>query len=143
MKREWLFAATLTVLAVIYAIYFTGRFKTPTIQIFHTYRNIHPRRQNEGMIPSLIFGLNRQLRLTEIKVVPRAEYRTNVYTLALWHLVSDSNSVPVKTFYYGQFIRGLKPAISGILPEPLEPDVTYELIVTAGKSKGEHDFHIK
>ena len=39
--------------------------------------------------------MNRSLRLTEIRVVP------------LWHLVSDSNSVPVKAIFFGQFIANL------------------------------------
>jgi hypothetical protein len=51
--------------------------------------------------------------------------------------------VPVKSFFYGQFIGGMKPAIKGVRPEPLETNVTYRLFLTAGKIKGEHDFELK
>jgi hypothetical protein len=91
----------------------------------------------------LIFGVNRQLRFTELKVVPLAGFETNKSVLPVWHLVSDSNSAPVKSFFYGQFIGGMRPAIKGVRPEPLETNVTYRLLVTAGKIKGEHDFELK
>jgi hypothetical protein len=37
----------------------------------------------------------------------------------------------------------MRPAIKGVRPEPLETNVTYRLLVTAGKIKGEHDFELK
>jgi len=91
----------------------------------------------------LRFGLGRPLKLTEIKVVPLAEYRTNQNILPLWHLVAESNSVPVESFFYGQFIRGLKPEVPGSRSRPLTNNVVYRLIVTAGKIEGEHDFELK
>jgi len=60
----------------------------------------------------------------------------------VWHLISDSNSVPVKVFSYGQGIRGMKPAVAGSRAQPLETNVAYRLLVTAGKAKGQHDFEI-
>jgi hypothetical protein len=143
MKKNWLLITVAVVLAVVYAVYFTSWFKPKTIEIFHISRHLHQRFQRAGMLPSLIFGVNRPLQITEIEVVPLAEYRANQNTLPLWHLISDSNSVPVKTFFYGQFIRGLKPAVSGSFAQPLTHNVTYRLIVTAGRIKGEHDFELK
>jgi len=96
-----------------------------------------------GALPSLQFGVNHKLKLTEIRVVPAAGFQTNQNVLPLWHLVSDSNSVPVNSFSYGQFIRGMKPAVKGARPQMLETNVRYHLIVTAGNFKGEHDFQIK
>ena len=46
-------------------------------------------------------------------------------------------------FVYGQHIRGLKPEVPGANAEPLQPDVTYRLFVTAGTAKGQHDFEVK
>ena len=65
---------------------------------------------------------------------------TNAAAPALWHLVSDSNSVPVKGFLYGDYIRGMKPYVKGSRPQPLATNVTYRLFVKAGSLQGEHDF---
>src|SRR6516164_8291507 len=96
-------AVVTVVLAVIYVIYFTDWFKPKTVQIFHTSRNLHPRMLRGGMLPNLVFGINQQLRLTELKVVSADEFKTNMNAIPVWHLVSDSNSVPLKQFHYGQF----------------------------------------
>jgi len=131
-------------LTAVYAIYFTDWFRPKTIQIFHTYRNLHPRMPvRDGTMPALHFGWGRPLKLTEIRLVPLAEYQTNQNTLPLWHLVSDSNSVPIESFFYGQFIRGLKPEVAGSRSRSLTNGVVYRVIVTAGKIKGEHDFELK
>ena len=132
-------------LAVAYAVWFTDWFRPATVQIFHTSRNLRPRAQRggDGALPSLIFGSNRQLRITELKVVSLAGLATNKNIVPLWHLVSDSNSVPVKAFSYGQHIAGMRPAMKGVRPEPLETNVPYLLLVTAGKIKGEHPFELK
>ena len=114
--------------------------------VFHTSRNLRPVRPGAargGAMPSLNFGVSRQLKLTEIKVVPLAAWTTNSHVLPLWHLVTESNSVPVKTFFYGQFIPGLHPAIKGTHSELPETNVVYRIFVTAGKFKAEHDFELK
>lgn len=142
-KKNWLLVVFLAALAGAYVIWFTDWFRPATVSVFHTIRNQRARPQSGGAMPSLIFGLNRQLKLTEIKVVPLAAFQTNSSVLPVWHLVSGSNSVPVKTFFYGQFIRGLKPAVPGSRPQSLAPNVTYRLFVEAGKIQGEHDFELK
>jgi len=142
-KTAMLLAATV-ILSVVYVIYFTDWFTPKTVEIFHTCRNAHPRgRSKSGELPSLIFGINQKLKLTEIKVVSAAAFRTNQNTVPLWHLVSESNSVPVGSFYYGGRIRGMKPLINGEHALPLATNVTYRLIITAGTIKGEHDFELK
>jgi hypothetical protein len=37
-------------------------------------------------------------------------------------------------------IRGMKPLVAKIRPEPLATNVTYRLFLTAGTVKGQHDF---
>jgi hypothetical protein len=136
----------LAVLATVYAIYFTDWFKPKTFKIFHTSRNLHPMRPGQvrtGVLTSLQFGVNRELRFTELKVVPLAAWETNKQALPLWHLISVSNSVPVKSFYYGQNIPGLHPAIMGTHSELPETNVTYRLFITAGKYSAYHDFELK
>ena len=88
----------------------------------------------------MIFNLDQAYRLTEIKVVRLADWQTNKSTLPLWHLISDSNSIPTKRFYYGAPVRGMKPVVSGTRPEPLATNVIYRLFLTAGHVQGQHDF---
>jgi len=142
-KKNLLLSLFVVALAAVYAVFFTDWFKPETVKIFHTNRNLRPGLQRGGALPSLIFGINRQIRFTELKVVPLAEFQTNKNVLPLWHLVSDSNSVPVKSFFYGQYIGGMRPEIKGVRPEPLATNVMYHLILTAGRIKGEHDFELK
>ena len=88
----------------------------------------------------VLFGLNGAYKLTEVKVVPLDEWKTNPAALPMWHLISDSNSVPVKEFPYGVAIRGMKPAVGKEWPLPLETNETYRIFVAAGSLKGWHDF---
>jgi len=141
--KNWLLVLVAIGLATGYAVFFTDWFQPQTVRIFHTNRSPRGRTVQRPGQSSLLFDLNRQLKLTEIKVVPLAAYQTNQNILPLWHLVSDSNSVPVKDFFYGQFIRGLKPAVPGTRAQTLTNNVTYRLLVSAGKLKGEHDFELK
>ena len=134
----------MALLAIAYAVWFTNWFRPDTVAIFHTVRNVRTRHQPRGgAMPSLIFGLDRQLKLTEVRVVPLAAWQTNHNVLPLWHLVATSNSQPVKAFSYGQFIRGMKPAVTNSRPQLLEPQLSYRLIVTAGNISGQHDFHLE
>jgi len=130
-------------LAVVYAIWFTDWFHPVALRISHTHRDLHPHLQHGNALPSLKFGVNGEFRLTEIKVVPLAGYETNHNVLPLWHLISDSNSVPVKTFFYGEYIRGMRPNFKGAGPEALETNVTYRMFVRAGKAAGQHDFELQ
>jgi hypothetical protein len=144
-KQTWLIAA-LIVVAAVYVCFFTNWFKPKTIKIFDTSRHMIARaRRNHGNedLPYVLFGMEGRFKLTEIKVVPLASFQTNSATPPVWHLVSDSNSPPVQQFVYGQRIRGMKPAFSGAEPEDLETNVTYRLIILAGKVRGEHDFKIQ
>ena len=141
-----MFAAVVVLLAGICVYFFTGWFKPKTIHLFHAARpqpkaRIGPRvaagSQNTDIVT---FGLDSRYQLTEIKVVCLSEWQTNRYAQPLWHLVSDSNSVPVKMFPYGVALRGMKPAVAGTWPQPLETNVTYRLFISAGSVKGQHDF---
>ena len=141
-KKNWLLIGVAVVLAAVYVVYFTAWFQPRSVTIFHISRGVSPRWAQSAGLPNLLFGLNRELKLTEIKVVVCEAYQTNHNVLPLWHLVSASNSVPLKTFSYGQSIRGLKPLVSGTHAQPLSNNVIYRLLVTAGKIKGEHDFKL-
>lgn len=143
-KKSFILVAVALVLAGVYVVYFTDWFQSPTIQISHTARpgRLRNRPGAASGVPQLGFGLGGDYRLTEVKVVPLAALQTNLLAQPVWHLVSDSNSVPVNHFAYGQNIRGMKPEVPGARAQPLQPDVTYRLILRAGTFKGQHDFQI-
>ncbi len=120
-------------------------FAKDDIQIYDRSRPVRAgfvgtRRIADSAVDPIVFGFNRMLRLKSVKVVPVAALTTNKYAHPIWHLVSDSNSVPTRSFSYGMRIRGMHPAVKGAAPDPLEPSVTYRLFIEAGKTKAEHDF---
>ena len=141
-KKNWLYLAVLLVLATAYVIFFTDWFKPQRVQIFHTVRELHFRRRSNDHTPTLLFGLSRQLKVTDIKVVSLADYEKNPNILPVWHLVSDSNSVPVHDFAYGQNIRGMKAAVRGSEPGELDTNLVYRIFVVAGKVTGQEDFSL-
>jgi hypothetical protein len=145
-KKNLLLVSVAVALAAAYVVWFTDWFRPQTLGIYHTSRYLRRnfrRPQRGDVLPTLIFGVSRPVHLTDLKVVPLAAFETNKDVLPVWHLVSDSNSVPVKTFFYGQWIGGMRPAIKGVRPEPLKTNVTYRLFLTAEHIKGEHDFELK
>jgi len=146
-KKQWLLVGVLLVLAAVYAACFTTWFKPKAIFIHHTSRSNRPNLRPRGGVAAanvetepVTFGFDDPVKFTEIKVVPLNEWLANHHALPLWHLVSDSNSVPLTAFVYGQGIRGMKPLVPGARPRPLELNTTYRLFVQAGSFKGEHDF---
>jgi len=143
-RKTWLRVGVVCVVAVACIYLRMNQFRPKTIGIYHTARPsgyaMTTRRKEP---PRLTFGLEGRFQLTEIEVVPLAEWQTNHLALPAWHLVSESGSDPVSRFSYGQHIRGMEPAVAGAQPQPLQPDVTYRLFVTAGRMKGQHDFEIK
>jgi len=88
----------------------------------------------------VFFAFDRKLKLTSLKVIPVHEIETNKYPHPICHLVSDSNSVPIAEWSYPRPIRGMRPAVKGATPDPLEPGVPYRLIIEAGNRKAQHDF---
>jgi hypothetical protein len=141
-KKNIILIAVVLALAGVYVVGFANWFKPKTIQISHTARPGRFRNRPGGAanVPLPTFGLGGDYKLTEIKVVPLAELQTNPLVQPVWHLVSDSNSVPINHFTYGQGIRGMKPEVPGARPQPLQPNVTYRLLLHASSLKGQHDF---
>ena len=144
MSKKNLFLILLAAgLATVYAVYFTDWLAPKTFEVFHTFRQLRMGQPKNGAIPSLIFAMNRRLALTEVKVVPLAAWETNKHVLPLWHLVTESNSVPMKSFSYGQFIPGLHAAIKGTHPETLATNIVYCLLIHAGQFEANHHFELE
>jgi hypothetical protein len=140
-KNIWLVSLLVLVLGV-YVCFFTDWFKPRIIKIGDTSRPLR-RFHARNDLPYVLFILAGRFQLTEVKVVPLADFQKNSATPPVWHLVSHSGSVPVKEFAYGQHIRGMNPAFEGDDAQPLTTNVEYRLFVTAGNAHGSHDFEIK
>jgi hypothetical protein len=118
-------------LAGAYLAFFIDWHKRPKIQIF-----MEKSRQavmGGSETPDIIFHFTNPYPLTSIEVVCADDARTNKYPHALWHVVAAAAPVPTTSFSYGAAIPGMKPEISTALPEPLESDTDYFLLVEAGK----------
>jgi hypothetical protein len=149
-KRSVFLISIASVLAAGYVYYnFSDWFAPATIEIAHDIRPNRPKvgrgragvsALDDSTVNTVAFFFTQKYKLTSIKVVPLDALKTNKYAHPIWHLVSDSNSVPVKSIIYGVPIRGMKPDVKGARPEPLQAEFMYRLLVEAGSIKGEHDF---
>ena len=121
-------------------------FAKDNIQITHRSRaaraGLSGRQRPTAMdaVNPILFGFDRKLKLKLIQVIPVRDIETNKYPHPIWHLISKSNSVPVSDFTCGCSIGGMQPAVPGATPDPLEPGVTYRLLVEAGSLKLQDDF---
>jgi hypothetical protein len=144
--KQWMLIL-LTIMLGAFSLYLNRDwFAQDNIQVYHRCRPARfvPGRLAAGSdVESLMFGFDRRLKLTSLKMVPIEALKTNAYAHAVWELVSDSNSVPIKDFTYGMDIGGMRPPIEGLTPEALEPGVPYRLLVRAGKQRVTHDFTLQ
>lgn len=132
-RTSFLILAAL-ILGAVYAYKFTDWFAKKEIQI--KIRDLPGR-------GGIIFYLEKEYQLTSLKVISADEAKTNKYPRALWDLVSDSNSVPVTDFSYGDSIAGMKPKVAGLRAVPLQASGNYRIFIEAGKLKGEKDFQTR
>jgi hypothetical protein len=142
-KSTILLIVILVAMACAYVYYFTDLFQPATIQIL---AQVRPSRGTPQGAPGYVstypvsFAFDNKLGLTEVKVVSVDDEKTNKYPHAVWHMISDSNSIPVQALLYGQWLKGMKSKVPHARPDPLQPDVKYRLYVRAGKFKGKVDF---
>ena len=126
-------------------VFFTDWFVKPRINILPQIRpplrgvRVNPASGDVPVFP-VSFQFDQPYQFTEIRVVAAADEKTNKYPHAVWHMISDSNSVASKLLQYGAPMRGMKPKIPRGQPEPLEPDVVYRLYVNAGRARGVTNF---
>jgi len=162
-KKNAVLILVVLVLAGVYAVYFTSWFTPKVIHIVShnervTRTSAARANSNPGFIQRLatlanagatadaatlqvIFKMSKPYKLKDLKVVDLEQWQTNKNCLPLWHLVADTNSVPVdRPFNYGQRIPGMKSQVQGARPQPLQPGVKYRLFVTDGSADGAHDF---
>ena len=143
-KNTIVLSVIAAILAAAYVCYFTDFFSHDTIQIISTIRPARassiPRDPASAPVCPVSFSFDGKYKVTEVKVVAAEELATNKHPYALWHLVADEGSAPLKSLLYGQQIKGMKPSVPRARPEPLLPNVPYVLMVAAGKVKGQTNF---
>ncbi len=134
----------LGVLGAIYIFNFTSLFQKTEMAITSRLRPETSGRRGKGAVVgnSISFFLNRKYQLTSLKVVEESDFKTNKYPHAIWHLISESNSVPTKSIIYGAPVQGMKPKVEKIRPEALQANVSYVLMVEAGDIKGQTTFQV-
>ncbi len=147
-KKNIALILVLLALGTIYVFNFTNLFREPKIEITTRVRPQFTRRGRGNAPPppaanSISFFLNGKYQLTSVKVVEESDFKTNKYPHAIWHLISESNSVPTKAIFYGMTVAGMKPEIEKTKAEPLQPNVPYVLLVEAGDLKGQSTFRIR
>lgn len=129
------------ILGAFYAYRFTDWFGKKEIQLkYKVFAGRSPAKDASVADPIAFYLIDKEYRLTSIKVISADEAATNKYPHAYWHLVSDSNSVPVTDFMYGGKVGGMKPKIAGLAARPLVAGGNYRIFVEAGKLKGEKNF---
>jgi len=138
-KKNFILIGLVLAMAIGYVVFFTDLFAPKIIQISHTNRPL-PGRGGQT-VARLMFSLGQDYELTDIKVVPLAEWQTDKSTQPLWHLTSDGSDF-INRFTYGENIPGMDPYVEGMRPQPLKPGVKYLLLVTAGKARGQHEFQV-
>ncbi|MEO5804158.1 MAG: hypothetical protein ABIR24_11575 [Verrucomicrobiota bacterium] len=138
-KRNIALILLLLALGVIYVFKFTSVFEKSSIQIISSVR---PKigRGKKTMENAVTFSLDNKYELTSLKVIEEREFKTNKYPHAIWHLISESNSEPTNLIIYGIPVNGMKPEVAKVKPEPLQPKVSYVLLLEAGKLKGQTTF---
>jgi hypothetical protein len=145
-KKQWALIALAVVLGGLSLYLNRDWFAGDIIQIHHRSRPARASffRRNKRVADSatdpIFFAFDHKLKLTSLKVIPVSGIETNPYPQPVWHLVSSSNSVAIRNLSYGTRIPGMRPAVEGATPDPLEPGVKYRLLIEAGGVKAEHDF---
>jgi hypothetical protein len=144
-KRSLVLIGVAAALAFVYVAFFKDFFRAPRIEMIAQIRPTRGVKAPVGEVPvdPVSFAFDQKYAISEIRVVAEQDEKTNKYPHELWHLISDSNSIPTKVLIYGQSPRGMKPKVPRARPEPLEPDVVYKIYVTAGDAKGEKRFHTR
>ncbi len=146
MRKKEYFLIAVFILLIGFILYLNRDwFTSEKIQISHrsgpAMRFANPRfAAATKTVNPILFEFNRKLNVTSIKVIPLSDFETNKYAHPIWELVPTSKPVATRGFEYGVPIPGMKPSVQGALADPLQPGVTYRLIIEAGSLKAQHDF---
>src|SRR4051812_16605737 len=104
MKKNLFLIAIVLAFAAVYIVFFTDWLKPKTILISHTSRTLG----RAASAAPMMFGLDQEYELTDVKVVPLTAWQTNKNVQPIWHLVSDGSD-SISHFVYGETIGGMDP----------------------------------
>ena len=135
-KKNWLMLGFVAALGAFYLLWFTDFGQPQLIQINVVERPFVPNPAPGEVLP-LVFGLDRDLRLTSLRILPVTE-ASNTKPKVAWQLSSKAGSEPVRGFTYADEIPGMKA--SGSKPLPLVAGTAYRLELEAGRAKGQAEF---
>ncbi len=149
MSKTKIISVTILLLGLIGFSLYLNRdyFRTDSIQITHRLspwmQAKRPAAKGNDLGVPVTFMLNGFYQLTSVRVFEAAKIATNKYTVPVWRIISDSNSVPTSSFNYGSYIKGMHPEAKGTRPEALQPGVTYRLMVATDQNlEAQHDFTV-
>ncbi len=135
-KKNWLMVGFVAALGAFYLLRFTDFGRPQLIQINVVERPFVPNPAPGEVLP-LVFGLDRDCRLTALRVVPISE-TSNAKPKVVWELSSKAGSEPVRGFTYADEIPGMKNA--GAKALPLIAGAAYRVELEAGRAKGTAEF---
>jgi len=135
-RKNWLLLGFLAAFGAFYLLRFNDIGRPQAIQVNVVERPFVSNPAPGAVLP-LVFGLDRDLRLTSLRIVPVTEV-SNAKPKVAWQLTSKYGSEPVRGFTYADEIPGMTSG--GFKPLPLVAGTTYRLEVEAGRAKGHSDF---
>src|SRR3954470_2988667 len=102
-RKQWMLIAVAVVLGGVSLYLNKDWFSKPGIHISHRSRPARlaygrKKTPSDPDIQPLIFMFDHKVKLTALKVFPVSDIETSKYPHAIWNLVSDSNSAPIKDF---------------------------------------------
>src|SRR5689334_21989519 len=146
-RKYWMLIGLAMVLGAVSLYLNKDSFTKDDIQISHRSRPVpaasrkRPTRSfGNADIEPITFFADRELKIKCLKVISVNSLLTNKYPPAIWNLVSESNSVPIREFGYGASIPGMHAAVKGISADELVPGEKYRIVVETASVKIEHDF---
>jgi len=142
-KQSIVLITVAVLLGAAYVAFFTDWFRKPQIQILAQIRPPRGMRTStpaDGAVYPVSFAFDKKYQFTEIRVVAVDDEKTNKFPHAVWHMISDSNSLPIKALVYGAPLKGMKPKVPKARPDPLAPEVAYRLYLEAGDFRGQAVF---
>ena len=148
-RKQWMLIALVAALGGISLYLNRDWFAGDNIHIYHRSlpvraglfkRSKRPPIPENSLVNPVVFGFDRKLKLTSVEVFPLSTIETNKYALPIWHLVSESNSIPTKDLTYGVPVKGMHPKVPGATPDELQPGEKYRLVIETASLKAQHDF---
>jgi hypothetical protein len=133
----------LAVSALIYYYEYRGYLTKPDITIRVSVRPRIPRRGARPAVPppeNVTFSTDENHQLTSIKVIPVGGLKTNQQAQPVWEMASESNSIPLNIFAYGNGIRGMHSVPPNAKAQPLAAGEEYRIIIKSRSVSGQHDF---